>query len=1718
MSLHGTYGMSEGGIQDSAKGLDYQLKLFQLLCLKAYHNKSFTEFYCSTENPDGEKFDDVVLEYKSNNTINAIYLQAKNLKVSKPLTFDNFFTGEKFHLYKYFTAYEKIKKSQTNQNLIMKEVILCTNNEIPSGSPINLVSSNYNLSLSFVKVDHHEIFKNHSFKLKLLDTNLNFLKDMFLAIELAKFLFEGETKNLDLLKNMKDFCLQTIFDEKYGKFKAEFLNPGASNQFRECFKMIVLSNSIKIPKEFFSKISFNFWNFFKKIPPKFTVKDKISFVVSEFKDNEAYVNSKISDFMSNFLMVSNLKETKINSEINTELKKNFPQNYKLANTLFCDSIRSWLQESKKACNHACNQACNQACKQVHEKIGKDKIDKIINIPKFYEKETKFELLKRIEFKDGHPLFLPLKIELQDFLDSSSDKVVIYETFENETHWASLMLYQNHKEILYLNTKFEEDDFENALEILESENRTVVIECTENLTSFVNEYLSQFLDLGNIKLILVCDKQESSAFDGRNFNKIVENQITCANITDNSLKFYLDSSVNFQGVDLELKKLIDLDGLKEIPVRQLNELNIGKKLGEILHKPLIYLSRKLYHKSYFDPKILSVNFPDDVIVFDENNFQTEILNKKSVHLMETNSSPGTSSQSAVESVLWKKSNGSILALRTYLDLTEKEEFSEEEFFKPNYAQMVIIEGVAGMGKTEFAKNVCFEIKKRNSHFWVQNINLNQFSKVLDQFEKAKLVDDELILKFFIENFMKADNDLSFKIASTLFKTGRSVIFLDGYDEVCSAYQTTVIRILSALMNLSPPQQNMFFISTRTEWCSVIEDKFLSFSYLFQPFSIEDQINFLMKFLDENDNDFLWKFLDKFNMSLTDIEKKFVGAPLTTRLIGERFKLEFKADDSKDNRKNQMNLLAKKVTLFDLLNHFVEDTIVIYHSEKLKLDITQQPIKSMMDSIKRKYREFAFNIIFNKNDEAFPLKRDEDLLKCGLVNDQFVFQHFTIAENLVTHYFIDKSRDVKVLKLVFKKVLLENGYQIIRSFINCCIDEIVTADNRDVVVTLLRENIQVLNVAAKESNAGTFEKLFDVLTEDRSFADEEVQSLLFEAESEDKYIVLNYFLNCEITLEFLEKLKQRFGLQYIKSMLEYKIGSVQIQNINRTASYATQNYGTILNWIVKEFPNDAEFFKKFFLIEEPIKNAILLSVSATENSTQKTYTFPWDIIEKLEVNFGINLLEYQLVDDISNSHALVNLLVDILALNQTLAADTDKLIEIFDWLLVENSDLLKRVVYFKDDEGLTILHKLCIARRKKDVPVLLKSLINWMKANVPNFDFNGYVLQRNNDGRLFLSHIIFNDNNNEAITSIIEMLDWLLGLNSDLTIQIVYSKTNWNRTILHDFCMWSRKKDLKLIISSFLNWMTANIPDFDMTDFVMQKDRDGEVFLKQTVRFDDHNEAGSGIIDILDWFILEDPSLLMQIIFNKNNVDRTVLHDFCEWGRKKDIPDILKAFLNWSIEKCPHFDLNEFAMEKGRDGKMFISQMVRRDDYNEGTSAIIEILNWLLTMNPDFIRQIFSNKDFIGQTVIHDFCMWGRKKDLPGLLQSLQNWTNRCDLLSDFNFYEFLLQKDNAGMLFLSQIVRHDKKNEAVSSIIEILDWIKQENHELLRSILSNKNEFEKSFLSDFCSFGNAGNLSNLLEKILIWLQKNHFDVNEILTEEERSQNEILRMVCEKVQRD
>lgn len=95
--------IKRGGIQDSTKGINYQLNVLKLYTLYAYNKEK--PFKCWTEDERADKFDDVCVQMIGSSG-NPEYNFVQNKQKSNPSAIDykSLFTDKDYELKKYFQS------------------------------------------------------------------------------------------------------------------------------------------------------------------------------------------------------------------------------------------------------------------------------------------------------------------------------------------------------------------------------------------------------------------------------------------------------------------------------------------------------------------------------------------------------------------------------------------------------------------------------------------------------------------------------------------------------------------------------------------------------------------------------------------------------------------------------------------------------------------------------------------------------------------------------------------------------------------------------------------------------------------------------------------------------------------------------------------------------------------------------------------------------------------------------------------------------------------------------------------------------------------------------------------------------------------------------------------------------------------------------------------------------------------------------------------------------------------------------------------------------------------------------------------------------------------------------------------------------------------------------------------------------------------------------
>jgi c-di-AMP phosphodiesterase-like protein len=124
------------------------------------------------------------------------------------------------------------------------------------------------------------------------------------------------------------------------------------------------------------------------------------------------------------------------------------------------------------------------------------------------------------------------------------------------------------------------------------------------------------------------------------------------------------------------------------------------------------------------------------------------------------------------------------------------------------------------------------------------DLNDHTDALDAL-KQEHIDEKKAIEFVSEKLLKLKPGFEMELFKQCFEEKqkvKTVIMLDGFDEISPFYKDTVIDLLQALRKTAVEQ---LWVTTRPHLREYLEDKLQQLSYTLEPFSKENQVEFLTK---------------------------------------------------------------------------------------------------------------------------------------------------------------------------------------------------------------------------------------------------------------------------------------------------------------------------------------------------------------------------------------------------------------------------------------------------------------------------------------------------------------------------------------------------------------------------------------------------------------------------------------------------------------------------------------------------------------------------------------------------------------------------------------------------------------------------------------------------------------------------------------------------------
>jgi len=425
-----------------------------------------------------------------------------------------------------------------------------------------------------------------------------------------------------------------------------------------------------------------------------------------------------------------------------------------------------------------------------------------------------------------------------------------------------------------------------------------------------------------------------------------------------------------------------------------------------------------------------------------------------------------------SFLWRESSCNIDIIRRYINETKCRKHDIESVIEMRDRIMLLV-AEPGMGKSTFLSHMEHEIKKRNSAVWVLRINLNEHTRALDDIEFEEENIDKCTT--FLWSAAHSEEQAALKMTKKIFQqaleqTGKMVIILDGFDEISPRYSPKVNILIRAIRNKTYSQ---ILVSSRFSYRQNLEDIVIKLAFTLQPFTLENQIEFLEKYWKKaikiykegNLRMFAEKLLSLCSQNFSDKDGEFTGIPLQTMMLGEAFVKEAVEYCSK----GQLNL-PEKFNLLDLFNKFLEKKCDIYYSEKNAMDITKPEVKCEEESNLQQHMIAALISLFSPSEKnglvgavnAFELEQANMFLKSGRAEQFGIirevkdgkphFIHRCFAEYFAAKWFTDNFRKCEVF---ISDTFFNSTYEVTRD-----IFDRMLAEDSEIHVAILNNNISAV----------------------------------------------------------------------------------------------------------------------------------------------------------------------------------------------------------------------------------------------------------------------------------------------------------------------------------------------------------------------------------------------------------------------------------------------------------------------------------------------------------------------------------------------------------------------------------------------------------------------------------------------------------------------------------
>ncbi|XP_070501248.1 uncharacterized protein [Chironomus tepperi] len=327
------------------------------------------------------------------------------------------------------------------------------------------------------------------------------------------------------------------------------------------------------------------------------------------------------------------------------------------------------------------------------------------------------------------------------------------------------------------------------------------------------------------------------------------------------------------------------------------------------------------------------------------------------------------------------------------------------------KLFILSSEAGAGKTATFEQLAMDIKNKCRRLWVSYVDLKDYT---EHYKRAGTAENVEKLLEDILNLDSSKNEFERKIFEEFFKSGKIVIFWNGFDEISPTYNEFIFNIIHWIYSNT---NNVQYVCTRPLYSDQLSKGFKIRSWQLVPLSFDDKNEFLKRCFEfhQVSSDKIDEFIEKVNEIIQKLNYDVnafaynFNTPLMLKLLAEvhedenLFKLGhvygiFETFIEKKigmwlEKSTRSHNIAKKLIISGSLRMIFQryallDELHVFSSTTLTLKIKKLQIMQ-----KKIMQDLPF----------------EEISRMGLLyingKNKFEFAHRTFAEFFIAQYFIE-----------------------------------------------------------------------------------------------------------------------------------------------------------------------------------------------------------------------------------------------------------------------------------------------------------------------------------------------------------------------------------------------------------------------------------------------------------------------------------------------------------------------------------------------------------------------------------------------------------------------------------------------------------------------------------------------------------------------------------------